>query len=473
MSIGDDSQKAIIFDPHESLDVELKQWIDPTSPEGRAIIARSCMALRNNDGGRLIIGFCDDGSPDYSNVPENVRKTFHSDAIHQIIADFASEPFGIEVVFESRDEQEYPVIIVPNGVRTPVASRRDLLAPSNARSSAKKGDKLLIKENAIYVRTLLANHRPSSSEAKRGDWNRLVQICFDNREADIGSFVRRHLSTLDPSSVSKLAESLADELSMPTVEDRVLDELKSGERHFSEAVLQAKLKDAESNGFKEVAIVVGGQVPDHKLDNDFRMRLLLNAPNLSGWPPFVDLSHGGELQMRPYIKANGWQALLANLDSEDDIIRPSLDFWRIEPRGVFFVLRALEDDLHPNLELYDSLDFYLQIAWTTEVIIAGLSLANSLGCDATTSVVHFGFRWTRLENRRLLAWAGPHRGLRQTGRSREDEYTSLLSIPLDTPANGVAPHVDSVVRPLFLLFGGAEYHAKVIEDAVESVRSRL
>ena len=33
----------------------------------------------------------------------------------------------------------------------------------------------------------------SSAPAQPGDWRQIMDLCFNNREADLGGFVRRHL----------------------------------------------------------------------------------------------------------------------------------------------------------------------------------------------------------------------------------------------------------------------------------------
>jgi hypothetical protein len=81
-----------------------------------------------------------------------------------------------------REGQEFPVIEVESGVKNPVASKRDLIGAGNRK---------LVKANAIYVRTLTSNNTPSTSEARYNDWPRITEICFNNREADIGRFLRR------------------------------------------------------------------------------------------------------------------------------------------------------------------------------------------------------------------------------------------------------------------------------------------
>ena len=130
-----------------------------------------------------------------------MRVAFHIDRIQGLITRFASESFEIAVHFIERDGSLSPVIEIPEGIRTPVASKSSL-TDSEGRQ--------LIRENRVYVRTLDANNTPSSSEAIWKDWNRIVETCFDNREADIGRFLRRHLSGLSASVLRELATNLQE-----------------------------------------------------------------------------------------------------------------------------------------------------------------------------------------------------------------------------------------------------------------------
>ena len=64
------------------------------------------------------------------------------------------------------------------------------------------------------------------------DWDRLLRVCFDNREADIGRFMRRHLS--------EILEELRKEGSFgsftpppePKPEEAALAFLEAGRRRF-------------------------------------------------------------------------------------------------------------------------------------------------------------------------------------------------------------------------------------------------
>ena len=108
MPTKEEELRRLLADPRETLDLELKGWIDPSSPEGTAKIARGCIALRNNNGGLLVIGFTNTGLPDLTLLTSNVRETFHPDVVQGIVSKYSAEPFAVEVHFIERDGQELP-----------------------------------------------------------------------------------------------------------------------------------------------------------------------------------------------------------------------------------------------------------------------------------------------------------------------------------------------------------------------------
>lgn len=155
MDIDSSKIQQLIEYPGESLNVELKRWISPDIDEGRAKIIKASIAFRNFNGGYLIIGF--DGTtltPDINNVPTNVRTEFHIDKIQGLISRYSSELFEVFVEFPERGGQEYPVIIIPAGVKTPVAAKRNL-----------PGDGSLIKEVVVPLLAQSDTHHPHDAES--------------------------------------------------------------------------------------------------------------------------------------------------------------------------------------------------------------------------------------------------------------------------------------------------------------------
>jgi len=117
----------LIGNPSESLNVELKRWIDPSQPAGIEKIVKGVFALRNRNGGFFVVGFDDKTlAPDVPNEPSNAKDLFHVDLIQGIISKYASDPFEIAIAWGERDGRQYPIIVAPSGVKVPVAAKRDL-----------------------------------------------------------------------------------------------------------------------------------------------------------------------------------------------------------------------------------------------------------------------------------------------------------------------------------------------------------
>ena len=145
MASSEEDLRRRLFTAQESLDTELKPWIDPTTDPGKATIAKTCMALRNVNGGFLIIGIGDDGTCVNDGVPPNIPERYHPDTIHEIITKYSSEAFEVYIYLVERDGHQRVMIEVPSGVKTPVFCRNNL--PKDDNSSRKAGSLLRDKGN--------------------------------------------------------------------------------------------------------------------------------------------------------------------------------------------------------------------------------------------------------------------------------------------------------------------------------------
>jgi hypothetical protein len=164
----------------ETLDTELKGWLNLSEPREAALFAKACLALQNNNGGRIILGIddcsCNSIPPDET---INLSDAFHVDKINEVVGRFAIPKFEVRVNLKLYQGTVHPEIVIPGGIQSPVISRT--------------GFEKELRQNAVYVRTI-SNGRPSSCEPMTAaDWDKLMRICFDNREADVGRFLRRHL----------------------------------------------------------------------------------------------------------------------------------------------------------------------------------------------------------------------------------------------------------------------------------------
>ena len=456
MDFSPDNLKLLILSPTESLDVELKRWLNLDLPEDKAKLVKACLALRNNNGGCLIVGFQNDGRPDPNALP-NVRAAYHVDLVQELVAKYSFHLFEVKVAFVERDGVEYPVICVPGGIETPVAVKSQLLDDNG---------KCLIHNDDVYVRSLHSNNRVSSTRARAADWERIARLCFDNREADIGAFIRRHLSGIN---FEQLASFFRPAKPLPNPIGQAIDLLQFGRQRF-DAVEAERNNSLSTAGTREVGAVINGDVPSFSPDEDFLNRLLLTMPHHTGWPPWVDSRNGPE-NTRPYVFENGWEAYILTA-----LMGVSLDFWRIEPSGRFYHIRAFEDDMpypegrkpKPNTEL----DFFLQVSRVSEAMSNVLSFTRAMGCNMQSNSLAFAFRWRGLKGRHLTSWASPNRNFYSRGASQQDEIKTTVIVPLETALTGLAPFVECVVSPVFSLFGGMKFDSTVIEGIVEQTLQR-
>ena len=462
-----DRIQELVDRPGESLAVELKGWIDPDSPDGIAKVVKAVLALRNHGGGYLLIGFDNKtGQPQTDVAPKDVCTLFHIDKIQGLITKYASEPFEVGVHFRERNGQEFPVIEAGSDVKTPVATKADL--------RDKKG-KHLIRANKVFVRSLTANNTPSTSEATWKDWGKLVEICFENREADIGRFLRRHLSGISQGALREFVSTLSEaNLQADSPEELAGEYLQAGRERF-EAVVRERGERGVTlpdHGAWEVALIIIGDIPRHSTNHEFLNLLDSSNPRYTGWPVWVDSRGSRDSDLRPYVYDGAWEAFIVTLES---LLGDSVDFWRIDPGGKFYLYRALRDDMSGSSKApkpLTELDVGIAVLRTAEAIAVGIEFAKAMGCPPDDTGLTFAFRWTRLRNRKLTSWADSARYISPGRSAYQDEVISEVFVPLGTPKSALAQHVHEATRLLFEVFNGFELGQSVTEDLTQRLLER-
>ena len=458
MAASEESLRQRLFVAQESFDTELKSWIDPATDPGRAFIAKNCFALRNNNGGFLIIGIKDDGSCQNAKIPANIRERYHQDLIQEIVAKYASESFEVTVHFVAREGHPRVMIEVPVGVRTPVFCRNNL--PMN-NDDPRRSVKSLLRKGEFYVRTLDSNHRISTAPAGVKDWPRIMEFCFNNREADIGRFIRRQLSGLDTSNLTEAFQSVWAIEKTPAPDEVLNAYLDEMYARFVEKRNKWDPRPPETGTRESAAIILGDfQHPD--LSRDYMMRFV-QVPHHSGWPPWGVLMYIHASIPRVSHVDDGWESF----EYATSMFR-SLDFSRMEASGRFYYLEGLRDDLVKNVVPGEHLEFAIEIGRVTEVIAACLAFAKEFCGPGSNNDLAFAFRWRGIGGRRLSTWASPNRGWSclPNEPADQDELVTYVTLPVETPPDAIGPHAEAVVRPLFRLFKGWAFESSVIQDIV-------
>lgn len=458
-----DDLRQLINNPKESLQVELKSWFDPQLPEGKSKIAKACIALFNNDGGYLLIGFDNRGNPDSSPLIEDLEIVFHHDVIQEIITKYASSLFEITVHIMKRDDgNECVVISVPGGVRTPVYSKAGI--PDG------KG-KDLLRSDKVFVRSLDSNGTVSSAEPRGRDWERFMEVCFDNREADIGRFVRRHLSIEQLKIISDLFNQLSQPQEYDPTEKANLF-LDLGFTRFTQIVSDRQVS-LPPHGSWEISFVLNGEFARKNLDEQFLDMLQVNNPRLTGWPMWVDSRSFSDPEDRPFTFQGAWEALIINLGASD--LFHGIDFWRIQPDGRFYQYRALEDDIRAHSRKPSPLkgfEFSIPIFRMAEAIAVGIAFAKALECSGPDCGITMISRWKSLKGRELVSWVDFFRNINEGRISREDEVISTITIPIDTPKSRIHNLVAQSLKPLYSAFNGFSLGDRIIEEIADKALNR-
>ena len=457
--------QSLIDRPRETLAVELKGWINPREIDGQAKIAKACLALRNQNGGYLVCAVDDKTlAPLSSSAPASVRELFHADVIQRIVSAYSSILFPIEVYFPARDGIEFPVVQIPGGLTTPVACKADRQASG----------RFFLRESEIYVRTLVSNGTVSTARASWRDLESLVNRCHDNREADFARVFARMVQGMSKASFAKVLSSFAEfavaASASASTPDKVLEE---GESEFAKVIADREI-DLPPLGFWDTGLVIQGDIPPHRPNRDF-LRLLASAnPDLTGWPVWLDSTQFSDESARPYIAHDRWETLIFRGRTEEEREWGSLDFWTLDPKGMFFLRRAHQDDLGGSgrgtaLVL---LDPHLVILRTCEAFAVGQAFGRALGCDEPTTTLSFAFKWTGLRGRRLEAWTSPMQPMSGFGVSQQDVARSRVTLPLSANEEAIALATQEAVAPLMSVFGGYEPRYEVIRQWTSKLLQR-
>ena len=465
MDVDEDHIAALLCQPSEGLQVELKTWLDPRTQAHKAKLVKAIFAIRNRNGGYLVIGFNDATcAPDRYSLSGDIEDLYHSDAIQGLVSRYASDLFEVVVEFAERDGQQHPIVVVPDGVQVPVIVKKDLTLD---------GGKKLLRRGEIYFRTLQANGTPSSARLLPVDYPDLLDICFDNREADIGRFLRRHLPGVDGRAVETLLATRGADL-MQRLRDRAFASMDEGASAFDVAVemrdIASGLEWAKDALTMRVGLALDPPKPEGLATNEFMNRVSASNPRYTGWPVWLDTRYFPNLADRAGVLDGVWQALIVNLG--EDWSYQDFEFLRFDPKGEFYLQRVMQDDLSPKVRRGTAMDTVLMIYRVGETLAVGLSMARELDWE-TDGTANFAFMWTGLKGRKLSAWASPWGSMSGDGaESQSSAAKSFVQVPLETPHAALAPYVGKAVGPLFALFNGYEAPGNLVETCVQKMTQR-
>ncbi len=425
----------LIREPRESLDVEVKNWLDLSNADHRAIVAKEIIALANHGGGFLVIGFDEheDGSLHPSPSRPDTLTAWSQDGIQSIVSKYVDPVIQCRVTHRGTDEAKHPIIIVPGGHRVPIRSR-----------SGSPDGKLQV--HRIYIRRPgPASEEPRSAE----EWDRFLERCLKNRQVELVEAMRAILSgTLPSQPIPTLVDTLS---AFSTAAIDHWEKRVSGLPHDAPPRLP--------HGFCDFAAAIEGNFSRPTL-RDLRRMIASEVRSHSGWPPFLTIDRA------PYtpVPIDGAIDCWIGPDSDGSVSGPAHhDYWRVSPDGLLFTRRGYDEDggLRDRTP-GTSLDITTPAWRIGEAILAASYIAHGLSADGCNLIVRI--RYTGLAGRELVSYGNPSRMLRRGYRAMQSDYEATQTISLSALPQNLPEAVYALLSPLYELFGFFQLPKRLVEE---------
>lgn len=415
----------LLISPQESLDVELKGWLNIVDDNNhKAVLAKAIIALANHGGGFIIFGFeqTPNGVAAAANRPANLA-AFTPDTINAVANRYIQPPFhcDVSIITRASDQLSYPVITVPGGHTVPIRSTRSC------------PDGQSIQQNIYYIR----RPGPQSEPPQSGqEWDSLIRRCIANARDNLADQFRAILA--------------GGQSAAPTENELQRVErwhISSKARWNSLAVeLPANHPARLRHGYYAVGYQLFGAL-ERPQGAALLEALDRGVVRHTGWPPFWVPTRDG---IRPYPQDGNIECWLGP-DGEDRDPGHA-DFWRASPDAQFFLLRGYQEDSDERGGRQPGTLFDITLpTWRIgEIFLHAASMARQLG-DPNARVVLVA-EWSGLSGRRLASFANQDRYLADGHISRQSSYKTNFTIEANQIPDALPEIVDRVVRPLYELF---------------------
>jgi hypothetical protein len=413
----------LLIDPHETLDVEYKEWIDiQGNNEHKATLAKALIALANHGGGFFVFGFAEtaQGLAVAINRPANLA-AYTPDTINSVVIAYAEPSFHCDLnIVAGPDGLQYPIISVPGGHRVPIKTKRD--GPNGQ----------IVRQNSYYIR----RPGPQSEISQTGrEWDELIARCISNGRSELLDQMRIILgggAAIEPEQDVLLSTQAW---------------LESSLARWAELVASAPGKSGVRfpHGHFAVAYRLVGALNRLPL-SDLLEALRQWVIRHTGWPMF---SVPARQEVEPYIQ-NGCIECWRARDGQDHGPAYS-DFWRVSPDGkLFFIRWHQEDDPEYRRAPGKVFDIALPTWRVGEALLHAANMATAFG-DRTAQVTMM-VEWTGLRGRALTSLDG-RRWISENHFAQQETFRNNLTVQADQIENSLPELVGTLVIPLYELFG--------------------
>lgn len=457
-----DELKDLVDNPRETMDIEIKSWLDLNDRFVKPKVARHLAALANNGGGYLVFGFNDDLTLD-QNSPATLEQ-YSRDSFSSIVKYYLTPPFQCEVLkVENIQGNEIPIVRVPSHGDVPIVSKRDGPTDDTHKTPG-------IRSGTYYIR------KPGPESAAiigAGEWLPLIRRCVLN---DRESLVRSFSDILNPNRHSiDQASGRLDSWHSQTKErfDTIASESKT----------EAWNIPVISNCYQLSYRVV---VDDDEMLPVDSLRQILERVNLGvqemieyGWSMFYQFH---ETDMAPRFHpeladGSGGEVLEANLlgKMKNHLSVGLPDYWRVTPDGRATIVRLYLEDRPDFCTLRKTgpgtwISLHHLVVVVSEIVTHARLLSREFTSART---VQFRCTWNGLENRRLsdfnqlvaVSLYGGYIARTNTRTTSGEWSTSVLAAEWSKV-------VSELLSPVLRLFGYDSCNPAWIEQIVSNYQRR-
>lgn len=451
MTLSRERLADLLIDPHESLDCEVKNWLDlQSSNDDKATFAKAALAIANQGGGFILLGLVetDTGVVEAENRPATLD-SYNQDLLNGIVQNYCDPPFHCAVHFVPNPAGAiFPIVIIPGGHRVPIRARR---AGPNGNT---------VQNNAIYIRKPgPRSETPQSAQ----DWDDLLARCLRNRRDEMFDQIRDLITGAVPQvelppEPARLDEWITSSLArwgglIAGLPDNVGPRLPYGRYYMAYEIIG------------EPRQITPAQVPD---------LLRASVVRHTGWPPFWYPTRAGIV---PYPIEGAVECWLGG-DPEtppEQRDAASSDFWRIHPAGLAFLLRGYDEDginakqsSSSPVQPASAFDVVLPVWRIGEGLLHARSLAANLFDGPTT--IRFVASYEGLAGRSLASITN-RRHIWEDRICHQDSIT--LRTHIDTLAidSNLPEIIHPLLSPLYALFDFFELPMQLVVDEITRMRA--
>jgi hypothetical protein len=341
----------LLSEPREDLSVEYKGWLDLSTNNGRATIAKAAIALANHGGGFIVLGFTENQNALVSQAKLEGIPPITQDAVNAAVRRYADPEFHVEVhdLTHPSTGIEHVVVSVPS---VPVMSKR------NCES--------ILFQNRCYIR----KPGPRSEEPQNGDeWRTLLNRCVRAQREDMLNAIR-----------AIVTGGIEVGNAVPTAEEALAAFAEAAQRRWSDIV--ADLPSTTSArfplGYYEMAFSLAGADPAASLKELLDRLSTARRIKLTGWSAFLAMHIPG---LAPYPHEDFVEAWLGRpISGATDVasLEPvRCDFWRASRSGQLYTIRGYLEDSSPDRPPGTCMDMAVPVWRVGEGLLFATRLAET------------------------------------------------------------------------------------------------